>query len=621
MIDHYRELARAGAALVIVANAAVSADGRISIHQLRADGDDFIPGLTRLAKAIKEENALACLQLNHAGRFADTDRPLLPAPLTTSNMAFNVSSLKDFINFFPLEKRFGLTRYFVRRINTWTSAMTAETIERVLLDFGDAAARAVEAGFDMIELHGAGGYLICQFLSPFTNGRPSPFGGTFGRRCAFPLAAIRHVAGRLPDAFPIGYRLMLREWVPGGIEPKEAETFARQIAKEGITYLSVSAASYHSMFTAPVARRMAKPAYLESDCRTLKRTAGVRTILGGRIVSPVTAERLLREGASDLIGLGRPLRVDPLWIQKAFSGRGQIRTCINCNVCLKRVVLNQGYNCSRWPERRQARSDLDLRLLGRNADCLVVAGSVEDLHLFRKFLSRMAPGRIRRWRTPSLTVVRTDDLALPSIKAFLAWAQGYFGVNAARVLTLGKEGSLTQESSYLSLIELVHRRNPGLVLFCRHRSQVPYWQRRFLYRIRGRVIGLLGPPRPESRIIAPVDLSESTLLSMVFLYRTGLTEGKDGTAFVHVSTGSALTAKKRWADLQAIANIDGDHPLRLLQPRQSVSDTLLALADASQSDTIVMGKRGLSGLKRWLLGSVSRDVLSGLGKRSLILVD
>lgn len=489
MIEHYRELARSGAALVIVANAAVSVDGRISRHQLRADGDDFIPGLTRLAQAIKEEGALACLQLNHAGRFADTDRPLLPAPLTTSNMSFNVSSLKNFINFFPLEKRFRLTRHFLRRINTWTSAMTAETIEKVMLDFGDAAARAVEAGFDMIELHGAGGYLICQFLSPFTNGRPSPFGGTFRRRCAFPFAAIRHVAGRIPDAFPIGYRLMLREWVPGGIELSEAATVARQITEQGIAYLSVSAASYYSMFTAPVARRMAKPAYLETDCRNLKRTAGGKTILGGRIVSPVLAERLLREGASDLIGLGRPLRVDPLWVQKALGGRGQIRTCINCNGCLKRVVLNQGYNCIRWPEGRQARLDLDLRLLGRNADCLLVAKSVEDLHQFRKFLSKMAPGRIRRMKKPSITVVKIGGIAARSLNAFFAWAREDFGVNALTVLPLVKEGSLPPESSYLSLIELVNRRNPGLVLCCRHRRQVPSWQRRLLYRIRGRIIG------------------------------------------------------------------------------------------------------------------------------------
>jgi len=162
MMEHYARLAGSGAAMVVVTNAAVSADGVTSTFNLRADHDDFLPGLARLARAIKKRGALACLQLNHAGRFARADQPLLPVPLDAANLAFNISSLKDFMNFFPLEKGFPLTRYFLKKVGSWRHAMTVRERERVIDDFGQAAERAIEAGFDMVELHRANGYLINQ---------------------------------------------------------------------------------------------------------------------------------------------------------------------------------------------------------------------------------------------------------------------------------------------------------------------------------------------------------------------------------------------------------------------------------------------------------------------------
>ena len=133
--------------MVIVANAAVAPDGVVSNYNLRVDRDEFIPGLAKLARAIKQSGALACLQLNHAGRFAKTNQPLLPSPLDSSNLSFNLASLKDFMNFFPLEKRFGLTRYFLNQVNTWRQGMTAQDQERIIASFGESAFRAYQAGF------------------------------------------------------------------------------------------------------------------------------------------------------------------------------------------------------------------------------------------------------------------------------------------------------------------------------------------------------------------------------------------------------------------------------------------------------------------------------------------
>jgi 2,4-dienoyl-CoA reductase (NADPH2) len=166
LIDHYTKLAQSGVAMVVVANAAVTSDGVTSTYNLRIDRDDYIPGLTRLAKAIRQQGVIACLQLSHAGRFAKTEQPLLPSPIDSSNLAFNIEALKDFMNFFPLESRFKLTRDFLRQARHWRRAMTAADLERIIVKYGEAAVRAYCAGFDMIELHGANGYLICEFLSP-----------------------------------------------------------------------------------------------------------------------------------------------------------------------------------------------------------------------------------------------------------------------------------------------------------------------------------------------------------------------------------------------------------------------------------------------------------------------
>ena len=221
------------------------------------------------------------------------------------------------MNFFPLEKRFGLTRYFLNQVNTWRRGMTAEDQERIIVSFGEAAFRAYQAGFDMIELHGANGYLLCQFLSSFTNKIQSGFGDDFQGRTTFPLSVIREIKQRIPENFSLGFRLIIREWVPGGIDLSEALAFAKLLEKEGVAYLSASVGSYISLFSTMAKKQMARPAYLRQDMADLTREVGIPTIMSGRVIKPSLANKLLRDGAADLIGLGRPLRADFQWVKKA----------------------------------------------------------------------------------------------------------------------------------------------------------------------------------------------------------------------------------------------------------------------------------------------------------------
>lgn len=172
-------------------------------------------------------------------------------------------------------------------------------------------------GSIMVELHGANGYLLCEFLSPATNKLQAGFGGSFENRASFPLTVVREIKHSLPPEVPLGYRLILHEWVPGGIEPEEAIAFARLPEQEGIAYVSASAGTFNSFFKAEVIKKMAGLAYLRADMTRLTRTVHIPTVISGRIPTPSLANELLEQGAAELIGLGRPLRVDSHWVRKA----------------------------------------------------------------------------------------------------------------------------------------------------------------------------------------------------------------------------------------------------------------------------------------------------------------
>lgn len=626
MVRHYGELARSGAALVVVANGAVTADGMISDHNLRIDRDDLIPGLTRLAAAIHRHGALACLQLNHAGRFARTARPLLPAPLDTTDLAFNLASLKDFMHFFPFEKRFGLTHDFLNMINGWTQAMSEADRDRVLSGFAEAARRAVTAGFDMIELHGAGGYLISQFLSPFTNRNPYRWGGDLERRSRFPLAVVRSVAEQVPEGYPIGFRLMLREWVPGGIDLPEALSAARLLQAAGIAYLSPSVGSYNSMFTPAAARQMTKAAYMKPDVARLTRTVDIPTVIAGRVITPALADRLIREGTADLVGLGRPLRADSAWIQKAARGRRKIRTCVNCNHCLKRVVLDRGFSCTRWPGWQQEKTDLDCRLLDRGRDGLLVAEAAADLEYYRALLPFLYPATSDPEKAFSLDLLILEtadrlDSDSPSVAQFADWFRQAYPVSRFSCRFLKPEPGADIDPIDRILHREIQQSGAGMVLLRRGQASGRKWRERLLYRSRRKVVGLIGSTALAGGILVPVDLSSSTLLVAAFLKRTFLVGKTEAIQFVHVPAGPPAGVMQRWRDIARIADLDPPPELMLAPPSDRVAEGLVEVMQNGDFGTLVMGKRGISGIKRRLLGSVSAGVLKRLSDRTLFLVD
>ncbi|MCK5164731.1 MAG: universal stress protein [Desulfobacula sp.] len=621
MIDFYAELTNSGAGMVIVANTAVSPDGVVSKFNLRADRDEFIPGLTKLAKTIKQNDAVACLQLNHAGRFAKTKQPLLPSPITSSNLTFNVESLKGFMEFFPFEHRFSLTQHFINQVKTWRRAMTAEDRERVINNFAGAAFRAYQAGFDMVELHGANGYLLCQFLSPFTNKIESGFGGDFTGRAAFPLAVIREVKKKIPEHFPIGFRLILQEWVPDGIHLPEALAFARLLEKEGIAYLSASAGTYNSLFSPAVLKKMAAPAYLKQDMAKLTSQVNIPTIISGRIMTPSRAEKLLRDGITDLIGLGRPLRADPGWVAKAKGPEQKTIQCLNCNWCLKQVVLEKGLNCRRWPKLVRKRTELEHKLLTRDYRALWIITDIRDIQTFKHSLPLLAQKKkYRSFPTILFLQGRFDhqDFNLAR-QDFIQWTKNKFhplGLKDTPRHYIVRESKDNWESAVHE--EIIHG-NHGQIFICSNQDQP--WRKRLLYKERGKVLVHLNANAYPHRVIVPVDLSDATLLVMIFLKQTHIGKKIFSFNFVHVVTQSSGQEEQRWKEAKKIVGFNEKTPLQLISTKTGVAPALIKIIQAQKYGTIVMGKRGLSGIKQWLLGSVSAGLMRNLTDQSLFLID
>lgn len=326
LLDHYREMAASGAAAIVVEHTGVDPSGLGSPYMLRIDDARFIPGLSNLARAIQAEGALAFLQLNHTGRYAYTPERLAPSPVKTGDVV-------------PQE-------------------MTQKDIEQVVRAFAAGAGRAREAGFDGVEIHGGTGYLIVQFLSPRTNHRTDQYGGTLQNRMRFPLEVVDAVLKEAGQDYPVGYRFLADEWLPDGLHPEETAVYARELGNRRVAYLSVMAGTYDAFVLPEYQQREKEEAYMARFASEIKKAvSGTPVVTAGRIQSPETAERILQEGAADLIGLARVLLADPLWPQKAQGiVPGPIVACEPaCSLCMRRTMKGKPAFCSQWDkERREA---------------------------------------------------------------------------------------------------------------------------------------------------------------------------------------------------------------------------------------------------------------------------
>lgn len=320
LLEHYRLMAQSGAAMITVENATVDHPaGSGSNRTIRLDTDENLPGLEELAREIKNNGALACIQINHAGRFAGTSDPVAPSAVDTFGRMPRDLSLDE--------------------------------ISDIREKFCDAAKRAKAAGFDMVELHGGTGYLLSQFVSPRTNQRTDEYGGNLENRMKFPLEVLSAVKSAV-GGLPVGYRFLADEYLDDGLKLDESAAFAKKLAEAGAAYLSVMGGTYESFMKPEIIEKSKSEGYMADLSEEIKKHVSIPVITAGRISSGNTAENIISDGRADLVGLARVLWADPEWPQKVRQGRED--EIIHCDpecgdVCMQLVMKGKPAYCSQWP--------------------------------------------------------------------------------------------------------------------------------------------------------------------------------------------------------------------------------------------------------------------------------
>ncbi len=349
LVAWYAERARGGAGMVTVEFTCVDrTEGLGAAPQLSLDSPHLIGGHARLAEAIRAGGARACLQLHHAGR--QTTPRMIGGRQPVAPSAFQS----------PMYR-------------VAPRALEAGEIERLVEAFARAAGWAIGAGYEAIELHGAHGYLLGQFLSPHTNRRDDAWGGDEARRLAFPAAVIRAVKDRVGAAGPLIYRMSAAEFVPGGLAIEDTERLAPHLVAAGADAIHVSTGIAERIDT-NVDPISTPEGWRLPFARRIRAATGAPVIGVGVIRRPEMAEAAVAEGDCDLVALGRALIADPLWPQKALSGQARtIRPCTSCNWCIDRLARMVPVGCAENPRAGRER-DPPLPRTGGGRRALVVGG-------------------------------------------------------------------------------------------------------------------------------------------------------------------------------------------------------------------------------------------------------
>lgn len=321
LIKYHEERARGGVGLIIVEFTCVDyPEGKAAAPQLSIHDDKLITGHNNLVEAVHRHGAKIALQIVHGGRQTTKRRtegfqPVAPSPIPC-----------------------GLMREQPRELSL-------EEINALVEKFAMAAQRAQMAGYDAVEIHGAHGYLVAQFMSAYTNKRYDEYGGTFERRMTFPLKIIKKIKERTGDSYPIIFRFSANEFVEGGRNLEESIRVAQVLEKVGISALHVSTGIHESKetnvepITFPQGWRVP---YAEAIRKEVK----IPIITVGVIREPEFAENILVQEKADFVALGRALLADPQWPEKVRLGKDkEIRKCTSCCNCIGRFDRNLGVRC------------------------------------------------------------------------------------------------------------------------------------------------------------------------------------------------------------------------------------------------------------------------------------
>jgi 2,4-dienoyl-CoA reductase-like NADH-dependent reductase (Old Yellow Enzyme family) len=302
---HLGSRAVGGAGLVLTEATAVLPEGRISPQDLGVWKDDHIEPLARIVRFIHEQGSVAGMQLAHAGRKASTYAPwaghgMVPESGGGWNNVVAPNALA-FTDDYPMPR-----------------ALSIDGIKNVVSAFAAAARRACEAGFRVIEIHAAHGYLIQEFLSPLSNRRTDAYGGSFENRTRLLREIVAAVRGVWPERAPLFVRISASDWIEGGWDIQQSVELARQLKELGADLIDCSSGG-----NVPGAEIPVGPGYQTPFAEQIRREANILTGAVGMITSPVQAEHILVTGQADAVMIARELLRDPYWPLRAARELGQ----------------------------------------------------------------------------------------------------------------------------------------------------------------------------------------------------------------------------------------------------------------------------------------------------------
>lgn len=325
-VQYYAARARGGSGMITVEGAYVNETGLQIPASINVSNDKFIPGLSRLANGIKDNGGIAVLQLIHSGIQAWVEQSVGPSEIG---------------------------RIDGKPISTEMTprALTTKEVHQYVEDFAEAARRAKMAGFDMVQVHGTHGYLIMQFLSPLTNKRIDNYGAD---RDLFAVEIVQAIKKKCGSSFPVIFRLCADEslgdeLITGGITLEQSKLTAMKLEKAGVDAFDVTGGSddvIHLYVPSAYVLDGIEGLFIKYAAE-IKKVVNVPVISGGGIETPEMAEEILQSEKVDMLFLGRQLIAEPLWVRKLEEGnRDDIRPCVKCVECGKRIVFLQNMRCS-----------------------------------------------------------------------------------------------------------------------------------------------------------------------------------------------------------------------------------------------------------------------------------
>jgi 2,4-dienoyl-CoA reductase-like NADH-dependent reductase (Old Yellow Enzyme family) len=293
-VVHLGSRAVGGAGLVLTEASAVLPEGRISPQDLGIWSDRHIEPLARIARFVHEQGSVAGMQLAHAGRKASTYRPWEgrgAIPRAEGGWTVVAPSALPFADGYPQPVE-----------------LDQAGIAAIVKAFGEAARRALDAGFCVIELHAAHGYLFHEVLSPFSNRRNDGYGGAFENRTRLLREVVETVRTVWPERLPLFVRISATDWEPGYWDLEQSVELARQLKVRGVDLIDCSSGGNLPNTVPPMS-----PGYQTPFAERIRREAGIATGAVGLITSPAQADAIVRQGQADIVLLARELLRDPYW--------------------------------------------------------------------------------------------------------------------------------------------------------------------------------------------------------------------------------------------------------------------------------------------------------------------